>query len=81
MSRTTRSSRRPRDVTDHIVLDRGVCEACAECVEACPNGVLRLVAVGPHRHAKIVRKTADACTGCFACVRACEAGALSRRVD
>jgi ferredoxin len=79
MSRTTSAPRRRRDATDYIVLDRRTCEACRLCVEACPNGVLRLVAVGPHRHAKIVRKTAGDCTGCLACVRACEAGALTRR--
>jgi NAD-dependent dihydropyrimidine dehydrogenase PreA subunit len=79
MARITSTPRRRRDSTDHVVLNRRVCEACGECVEVCPNDVLRLVAVGPHRHAKVVRKTADACTGCLACVRACEAGALTRR--
>jgi ferredoxin len=76
---TTSAPRRPRDTTDHIVLDRRACEACGDCVETCPNGVLRMVEFGPHRHAKIVRKTAAACKGCLACVRACESGALTRR--
>ncbi len=79
MSRTTSTTRRRHDATDHIMLDRRACEACGGCIEACPNGVLRLIAVGPHRHAKIVRKTAGDCSGCYACVRACRSGALSRR--
>jgi NAD-dependent dihydropyrimidine dehydrogenase PreA subunit len=79
MSRATSTPRRPRDTTDHIALDRRACEACGTCVDACPNGVLRLIALGPHRHARIVRKTAAACTGCRACVRTCEAGAITRR--
>ena len=79
MSRTTSAPHRRRDATDHVVLDRRACEACGHCVGACPNGVLRLVAVGPHRHAKIVRKTAGDCSGCYACVHACHSGGLSRR--
>jgi NAD-dependent dihydropyrimidine dehydrogenase PreA subunit len=78
MARTTATPRRRRDATDHIVLDRRICEACGNCVEACPSGILRLIAMGPHRHAKIARKTADTCTGCLACVRSCEAGAIAR---
>jgi NAD-dependent dihydropyrimidine dehydrogenase PreA subunit len=80
MSHAMRAARRGRRAeTEHIVLDVRACEACRLCVEACRKGVLRMVEVGPHRHAKIVRKTAGACTGCLACVRACEAGALSSR--
>jgi len=76
MSRTTSTRRRRRGTTDYIVLDRRDCEACRSCVDACPNGVLRVIAIGPHRHAKIAHP--DACTGCLACVRACETGALQR---
>ena len=69
--------RRRADATDHVTLDRRACEACGQCVETCPNGVLRMIRMGPHRHARIA--AADACTGCLACVRGCEAGALARR--
>jgi NAD-dependent dihydropyrimidine dehydrogenase PreA subunit len=79
MSRATSAGRRQRHATDHIVLDRGACEACRLCVEACPNGVLRMIEIGPHRHAKVLRRNAAACTGCRACVRVCESGALTPR--
>ena len=62
--------------TDYIMLDRRQCEACWECVEACPNEVLGMLSLGPHRHAD--RGRPDDCTGCLACVRACEAGALDQ---
>jgi NAD-dependent dihydropyrimidine dehydrogenase PreA subunit len=68
---------RHADTTANVTLDRRACEACGQCVETCPNGVLRMIRVGPHRHAKIA--AAEACTGCLACVRGCEAGALARR--
>jgi len=76
------SRRRGRDrdrrrETDFITLDRGMCDACWECAEACPNDVLGRVSFLFHKHARIV--AADACTGCLKCVRVCEAGALSRR--
>lgn len=65
-----------RRETSFITLDTGACEACWECVEACPNDVLGRLTVLFHKHARIV--AADACTGCLKCVRVCEAGALSR---
>ncbi len=63
--------------TDHVLLDRRQCEACWECIEACPKEVLRAVSIGPHRHAVVDRP--EDCTGCLACVKACESGALTRR--
>ena len=63
--------------TDHVLLDRRRCEACWECVEACPTGVLGAISFGPHRHA-VVERPGD-CIGCWACVRACESEALTSR--
>jgi 2-oxoglutarate ferredoxin oxidoreductase subunit delta len=63
--------------TDFVTLDSRACDACWECVEACPNEVLGRLSVLFHRHARVV--AADACTGCLKCVRICEAGALARR--
>jgi ferredoxin len=72
----SRRGRRGRAATAHVALDRGLCEACWQCIDACPNAVLGRVKFGPHRHA-IVRSPDD-CTGCLACVKACESGALTR---
>jgi 2-oxoglutarate ferredoxin oxidoreductase subunit delta len=73
----TRRRRRRALATQFVALDTRACEACWECVEACPNGVLRMHTIGRlHRHARIA--DADACSGCLKCVRVCEAGALSR---
>ena len=41
--------------TAHVALDRNRCEACWECVEACPSDVLGAVSLGPHRHAIMER--------------------------
>jgi ferredoxin len=60
-----------------LPLDRRQCDACWECVDACPKEVLRAVSIGPHRHAAVNRP--EDCTGCLACVKVCESGALTRR--
>lgn len=64
-------------VTDHVALDRRLCDACFRCVEACPEHVLRALRVGRHAHAVI--REPERCTGCQKCVKACTAGALTRR--
>lgn len=71
-----RERRERRSATAFIILDRSRCEACWECLDACPQAVLGKVDFLGHRHAKV--KTAEDCTGCGRCVKVCEAGALSR---
>jgi NAD-dependent dihydropyrimidine dehydrogenase PreA subunit len=72
-----RRRRERRSATDFILLDRSRCEACWECIEACPQSVLGKVDFLGHRHAKI--RAADECIGCGRCVKVCEQGALTRR--
>jgi 2-oxoglutarate ferredoxin oxidoreductase subunit delta len=55
-------------------MDTRRCEACWDCVEACPKQVLGKIDVIWHRHAII--RNAEACNGCKKCVRACESGAI-----
>jgi NAD-dependent dihydropyrimidine dehydrogenase PreA subunit len=71
------SRRRRGSATEYVALDRRTCEACWQCVETCPKGVLGTIRMGPHRHARIV--AADSCTGCLACVGVCQTGALTAR--
>jgi 2-oxoglutarate ferredoxin oxidoreductase subunit delta len=69
------SSRPDRHTSSAFVsLEKGLCQACWECVAACPNGVIGKVDVWVHRHAVI--RAGDTCTGCGRCVKACPNGAL-----
>jgi 2-oxoglutarate ferredoxin oxidoreductase subunit delta len=77
MTRTRR--RHAPDQTAYVLLDRSLCDACWECLEACRSDVLGKVDVLFHKHAKV--RAADLCTGCGRCVKACESGALTRRAD
>ena len=61
----------------HIALDHSRCDACWECVDACPEAVIGKVDVWLHRHAVI--RAGDRCSGCRKCVKICKAGALSVR--
>ena len=60
--------------TAHIQLDPHRCQACWECVNACPKQVLGKVDLPLHKHAKIVNP--DECIGCKKCVKACQHGAI-----
>ncbi len=60
--------------TAFIELDRHRCQACWECIDACPNGVLNKIDFFAHRHAHV--RHAEACKGCARCVRACPSGAI-----
>ena len=61
--------------TRFIVIDTKLCQACASCKDACPQGVLGMVAFLWHRHARVDQ--ANACTGCRKCIRTCSHGAIT----
>jgi Fe-S-cluster-containing hydrogenase component 2 len=65
------------DRTAHVRLDLRRCQACGDCAEACPRGVLSLLPYRWHRHAHVDH--ADRCKGCLRCVDACEHGAILAR--
>jgi NAD-dependent dihydropyrimidine dehydrogenase PreA subunit len=52
------------------IVDVEKCEGCADCVEACPNGSITIVA-----NVAVVSK--DDCIDCSACVEACTKHAIA----
>jgi NAD-dependent dihydropyrimidine dehydrogenase PreA subunit len=52
------------------IVEAEKCEACADCVEACPNGSITIEA-----NVAIVNK--DDCIDCTACAEACTKGAIT----
>ena len=63
-----------RTRTAFIELDRQICQACWDCISACPNGVFGKIDLFVHRHARVSH--AEACKGCARCVRACASHAI-----
>lgn len=52
------------------------CQACWECVDACPKDVIGRVNLPWHKH--VVFKDADACIGCGKCIKTCPHGVFSK---
>ena len=60
--------------TEHIVVETRLCEACGDCISACPKEVLGMVSMLWHRHVRVDH--AALCIGCGKCVAACSHGAI-----
>ena len=63
--------------TEYLDIDKDKCTACGECVDECPNQVLKVVGIKfiiQHQHINVVRP--DDCTGCLSCEEACPEGAI-----
>jgi uncharacterized Fe-S center protein len=63
------------NATAYIFLNSRLCQACWECIESCPNGVIGKINLPFHRHARI--DNAGKCTGCQKCVEACSQQAIT----
>ncbi|HEY3283933.1 MAG TPA: DUF4405 domain-containing protein [Armatimonadota bacterium] len=62
--------------TPYVHLRTRACQACWNCVAACPSRVVGRVNLPIHKHAHLSRSSD--CRGCGRCVSACPTGALSR---
>ncbi len=54
-----------------VLYRRNLCVACGRCLEACPNGALRLTDGGVERDLSL-------CAGCGLCTEACLSGAMEQ---
>jgi 2-oxoglutarate ferredoxin oxidoreductase subunit delta len=61
--------------TAYISLNTRQCQACWDCIEACPNGVLGKVKMLFHKHARIDHP--DRCDGCGTCASICPDQAIT----
>ncbi|HOC19223.1 MAG TPA: 4Fe-4S binding protein [Vicinamibacterales bacterium] len=62
-------------------VDKGRCNGCGACVEACPVEAMALVSANDpvRRRARTARVNEDLCLGCGVCVPACKRGGLVLR--
>ena len=63
------------DSTEYIHINSRLSNACWECIDACPNGIIGRVNIPFHKHARI--DNAEACDGCLMCVEICVQNAIS----
>jgi len=61
--------------TGHVWANTQKCEACWDCINACPKQVIGKVGFLWHKH--IVFKNSENCTGCKKCVQVCPHGVFS----
>ncbi len=61
--------------TEYISLNSHLCEACWQCIEACPNSVIGKIDMPFHKHARI--ENPDKCQGCRKCIKVCPQQAIT----
>jgi len=64
-------------ITEYLDIDKDKCTACGDCVDECPNMLLKVVGfkfIINHKHVKVVRP--EDCIGCLSCEEACSEGAI-----
>lgn len=75
--RRSRETRHHRQATEYMIANTRLCEACGDCVEACPKNVLDLIKMPGHKHVRV--RHPEECRGCGRCVSACPHGAIALR--
>lgn len=63
-----------RTKTKYIHINTRACNACWNCLDACPKQVLGKIEIGFHRHVRIINE--ESCTGCKKCVPVCPQNAI-----
>jgi NAD-dependent dihydropyrimidine dehydrogenase PreA subunit len=59
-----------------IKVDVDKCEACGDCVDACPNELIALVEENGKKYAMYTGNPDD-CIGCYSCESTCPEGSLT----
>ncbi len=59
-----------------ITVDVEKCQACGDCIEACPNELLALVEENGKQYA-MYKGDPDECIGCYSCESSCPEGSLT----
>ena len=58
--------------TPYIWANTRRCEACWQCIDACPKQVIGKIGFLWHKH--IIFKNGENCTGCKKCIKTCPTG-------
>lgn len=59
-----------------VTVDVEKCQACADCVDTCPNELMVMVEEGGKRFA-MYKGDPDECIGCYTCESTCAEGAVT----
>ncbi len=59
-----------------VTVDVDKCQACGDCIDACPNELMVLAEENGKKYA-MYEGDPDDCIGCYSCESSCEEGAVS----
>lgn len=59
-----------------ITVDEEKCQACGDCVDACPQELIALAEENGKKYA-MFKGDPDDCIGCYSCESSCEEGAIT----
>ncbi len=59
-----------------VTVDVDKCEACGDCIDACPQELLALVEDAGKKYA-MFKGDPDECIGCYSCESSCDQSAIT----
>ena len=59
-----------------VKVDANKCEACGDCVDACPNELIALIEENGKQFAMFTGNAED-CIGCYSCESTCPEGSIT----